>query len=272
MGDNQGTLYGESHTRPAIPGPSLAEMLRYRDQKAEQNSILRHGPDKLFYGQETMTVLGFDLGAIQEVYALVSWSPSGRFMYLHRKPYFGHNLFDLEDPKITWSDPAPNFSYALNDQGKGRWGKPVPDKTAFNISNAAITQSFAIRFIVCPDEKQLPFAALVSSHTGDFRGFAILHQPDVDDGYFAVVGDGSKFWFSPSFDVPHGIMSEVIASYRDGHLFIKVSGRSVIEQTGLGPIKPAIVPITIGNWQGGDRQFSGLIREVEFFAAALPGT
>jgi hypothetical protein len=164
----------------------------------------------------------------------------------------------------SWTGPAAQFVYDAKRQPKL--------KPPFNIPNVAIDQSFGFRMRLAPAEQQVDYAALLSSHTTDNRGFAILHKPDIRDGYMAVVGNGKAFWFSEQFIVPHDRESELIVTYNNGHLRVSVNQNVVIENTGLGPIVPATIPVTIGDWQLGDRKFSGDIREVDFFNDALPGT
>jgi Concanavalin A-like lectin/glucanases superfamily len=159
-----------------------------------------------------------------------------------------------------WTGPTAQFVYDAKSQ-------PAL-KPPFDIPNAAISQSFAFRMRLVPAEQQTDYAALFSSHTGDNRGFAILHKPDVPDGYIAVVGNGIAFWFSEPFIIPHGQESELLVAYNNGDLRVSVNHKAVIEKTGLGPIVPAAVPVTIGDWQLGDRKFNGDIREVDFFKDA----
>jgi len=163
-----------------------------------------------------------------------------------------------------WTGPAAQFVYDAKSQPKL--------KPPFNIPNVAIDQSFAFRMRLVPAEQQVDYAALLSSHTGDNRGFAILHKPATRDSYMAVVGNGSAFWFSEPFVVPNDQESELIITYNNGHLRVSINQKVVVEKTGLGPIAPAAAPVTIGNWQFNNRKFSGEIREVDFFSEALPGT
>jgi hypothetical protein len=164
----------------------------------------------------------------------------------------------------NWTGPAAQFVYDAKSQPKL--------KPPFNIPNVTIDQSFAFRMRLVPADQQVDYAALLSSHTGDNRGFAVLHKPDIRDSYEAVIGNGTAFWFSEPFIVPHGQESELIVTYNNGRLRVSLDQKVVIEKTGLGPIAPAAVPVTIGDWQLGDRKFSGEIREVDFFNEALPGT
>jgi len=171
------------------------------------------------------------------------------------------------DYATKWKLPPAQFVYNIDGENKPTLNPP------FNIPNAAIDQSFAFRMRLVPAEQQVDYAAPLSSHTGDNNsGFAILHKPDVRDGYMAVAGNGKAFWFSEPFTVPHGRESELIVSYNNGHLLIWVNRTAVIDKTGLGPIALAAVPVTIGDWHLGGRKFSGVIREVDFFSDALPGT
>jgi hypothetical protein len=160
--------------------------------------------------------------------------------------------------------PAAQFVYDAKSQPKL--------KPPFNIPDAVIDQSFAFRMRLVPAEQQVDYAALLSSHTGDARGFALLHAPNVPDSYEALIGNGKAFWLSKPFILQHGQESELIFSYKNGHLRITVNRAVVVDQTELGPIVPAAVPVTIGDWQLGDRKFSGEIREVDFYSDALPGT
>ena len=167
-------------------------------------------------------------------------------------------------PGSNVTGPAAQFIYDANSQPKL--------KPPFNIPNVAIDQSFAFRMRLVPADQQVDYAALLSSHTGDNRGFAILHKPATRDGYMAVVGNGTAFWFSEPFIVPSGQESELITSYNNGHLRVSINQKVVVEKTGLGPIVPAAAPVTIGDWQFNNRKFTGEIREVDFFRDALPGT
>jgi hypothetical protein len=145
-------------------------------------------------------------------------------------------------------------------------------KPPFNIPNAAIDQSFAVRMRLVPTEPQVDYAAPVSSHTGDNRGFAILHKPGAREGYMAVIGNGKAFWFSEPFTIPSGKESELFVTYNNGRLRVSLNQAVVVQKTGLGPIAPAAAPVTIGDWHLGGRKFNGEIRAVEFFSEALPGT
>ena len=167
-------------------------------------------------------------------------------------------------PGSNVTGPAAQFIYDAKSQPKL--------KPPFNIPNVAIDQSFAFRMRLVPADQQVDYAALLSSHTGDNRGFAILHKPATRDGYMAVVGNGKAFWFSEPFMVPNGEESELVVSYNNGHLQISVNKKIVVEKAGLGPLVPAAAPVTIGDWQFSNRKFSGEIREVDFFGDALPGT
>jgi hypothetical protein len=162
------------------------------------------------------------------------------------------------------SGSAAQFVYDAKSQPKL--------KPPFNIPNVTIDQSFAFRMRLVPAEQQVDYAALLSSHTPDDRGFAILHKPDIRDGYIAVIGNGTAFWYSEPFIIPHGEESELIVTYNNGHLRVSVNQKVAIEKTGLGPIVPAAAPVTLGDWQFTGRQFSGEIREVDFYSEALPGT
>jgi hypothetical protein len=47
---NQGILYGQTATKPALRGPGVAELIRRDDLKRLVTFIQRDGPDKLFIG------------------------------------------------------------------------------------------------------------------------------------------------------------------------------------------------------------------------------
>lgn len=53
---------------------------------------------------------------------------------------------------------------------------------------------------------------------------------------------------------------------------MRAINRAVANGSPLAPIAPAAVPVTIGDWHAHGRKIAGEIREVEFFAEALPGT
>jgi hypothetical protein len=270
--DNQATLYGETGTRPSIRGPGMAELLRVADRDAELDSLIETGPDKLFYGKTPAEALGISLDVIRKRYALTEWSDSGGLMYLRRKPFKGQDLFDVpaDKPATSWRGQAPHYSYVQSSQIRGEWGRPLPSRPSFDIPGAVIDQSFAVRLLLTPDKKQTDYAALFSSHDPTFKGIAVLHQPASPDGYFVAIGDGKTFWFSPPFIVPANRQSELLLSYNRGHLVVRVSGVTVLDQAELGPLVASDAPVTIGDWHLSGRQFAGEISEVDFFEDALP--
>jgi hypothetical protein len=270
--DNQATLYGETGTRPSIRGPGMAELLRVADRDAELDSLVQSGPEKLFYGEAPAEALGISLDVIRKRYALAEWSDSGHLMYLRRKPFKGQDLFGVpaDKPATSWRGQAPQYSYVQSPQIHGEWGRPLPLRSSFNIPGAVIDQSFAVRLLLTPDEKQTAYAALFSSHDPGFKGIAILHSPVSPESYVVVVGNGKTFWFSPPFIVPANRQSELLLSYNRGHLVVRVSGVIVLDQTGLDPLVPSDAPVTIGDWHLLGRQFAGEISEVDFFEEALP--
>ena len=103
----QSTLYAHTGTRPALPGPSVAEMIRKVDLADLQKAMVERGPQKMFIGTGLDTasrdgMLGTDLAldfrALSSVYALAAWGPGKRIMALRRKPFDGLDLFVAGQP------------------------------------------------------------------------------------------------------------------------------------------------------------------------------
>jgi hypothetical protein len=91
---NQATLYGETGAKPALEGPSVAEMIRREDLALQTEMLIRHGPEKLFIGTKLYraaedsllgTSIPVDLKLIGTAYAFSRWGPGCRLMFFQRK-------------------------------------------------------------------------------------------------------------------------------------------------------------------------------------------
>jgi hypothetical protein len=103
----QSTLHAHTGTRPALPGPSVAEMIRKVDLADMQKAMIERGPQKIFIGVGLKaasrvgllsTDLALDINALGSVYALAAWGPDKRIMALRRKPFDGVDLFTAGNP------------------------------------------------------------------------------------------------------------------------------------------------------------------------------
>lgn len=95
LGFDQWALYMQSGTRPALPGPSVAEMIRVEDLASLQAALLKKGPRTVFLAPDLAiasqkgwlgTDLRFDVEMLGAAYALTEWGPAKRLMLLQRKP------------------------------------------------------------------------------------------------------------------------------------------------------------------------------------------
>jgi hypothetical protein len=71
--------------------------------------------------------------------------------------------------------------------------------------------------------------------------------------------------------IPAGRESDIVVSFDGGKLHVSRDGIAVIDESGLGSLKPALKPVTIGGWWSSGRRFAGEIREVEIFNRGVPG-
>jgi hypothetical protein len=275
---NEGVLYGETGTRSALVGPGVAEMIRRADLAQTYQHIMNHGPEKLFLGAaletaaDTSTLgtnIPLDFSSLRQAYALAEWGPDNRLLYLRRKPFPGRDLFTLDGAPLTWSGPTPQFAQAWDDHDGQRWGRST--LVGLNVAGIEFGGAFGLRIRVVPAPRQADDAILISSIYGANDGFSIQRAPSVPEGYIVLLGNGSSYWASKPFVIPAGRESDVVVSFDGGKLHVSRDGIAVIDESGLGSLKPALKPVTIGGWWSSGRRFAGEIREVEIFNRGVPG-
>lgn len=85
LAENQATLHGETETWPGVAGPSIAELQRFADREVIKDSIVKHGPDKVFVTTSSRS-LGFDSKSLDlSGYTLAATAPEGRLLYYKKK-------------------------------------------------------------------------------------------------------------------------------------------------------------------------------------------
>jgi hypothetical protein len=132
-------------------------------------------------------------------------------------------------------------------------------------------RTFSIEVLVKPARDQTANAALIGNHPGvpDHQGFVVCHagNPGV---YNLVLGTGTRWDFALAFPLAPErwnylaivVEESAVKAYRDGLLVASRAGQ-------VPPVEESPLPLQLGDWDQGGRQFRGVIKEARILGRAL---
>jgi hypothetical protein len=149
---------------------------------------------------------------------------------------------------------------------KGYIGKGVA------LEPVVLQYEYTIEVILKPSKQQVAYAGIVGNHTpdGGLEGFVVQQVALEQNVYTLCVADGLKGACSAKFTLKEGTWHYLAVVCNDMNtLQIYIDGSLVGKLTPMNKLKNSPLPLRIGNWENGNRPFSGAIAEVRIANSPL---
>ncbi|MBU0640981.1 MAG: LamG domain-containing protein [Planctomycetes bacterium] len=204
----------------------------------------------------------------------VLWSGDGRMVLLSRR-----GMADVDDGSLAaarlqqWHerrgavlgvfDRVQGLTYekVLNRARLSRCFYGRPETVTLGVP-------FAIEVILRPASDQVPNAHILGNHPGerDFAGFVIQQKQTATNRYCFGYGDGSRWHSSGKFALQPNRWSHLVVTTdgRAGRIYI--NGECVQRFDFVAPLAESTLPVQIGDWTSGGREFNGSIRSVRIYS------
>jgi len=127
----------------------------------------------------------------------------------------------------------------------------------------SLGDSFTVEVIVKPRKEQISYSHIIGNHPGFnyFEGFALQQDGDTQNAYTFGYGNG-KQWLPPvRFELAPEKWSYIVTAVEKGQMKVYRNGVLVAFGDADDSIKNSEMPLSVGNHNGKDRPFSGLIAE-----------
>ncbi len=200
------------------------------------------------------------------------------------------NIYDLQNPEglidlksvgVNFVDNEVGMSDYYNFTPKNQFMLSIDDAELLHVGfekgiiiNGAklqpikLTDNFTVQVIVKPFSAQKQYAAIIGNHPGDknYSGFIIQQNDKSTNNYYFSFGNGDRWSDKYCFSLSPDKWSYITVVYdsKMHHVMIYVNGKLMIMYRDVvEKYRNSSQPVYVGNWIGGDRQFNGLISEIE---------
>src|SRR5262249_6077368 len=129
-----------------------------------------------------------------------------------------------------------------------------------------------LELVLKPAAEQVQCATLISNHPGaGFDGITIEQDGSTTNRYHVLLGDGQRWHRLATFDLLPDRWHHLalVLNRTNAELFLDGARIASFDVQAITP-KDSPLPLSIGNWINGNRQFNGFVREVRLLAEDLP--
>lgn len=196
--------------------------------------------------------------ALLDNYRMVTRSDGGSIILLQKDHNISNNLSISNRKEFLLPYSNNTLFHYTNDNYDTDWVGGITPATL------ELDDNFTLELIIKPSENQAPLACIVGNHPGynNDEGFVVERDYTNNNTYFFTFGNGEDWSPYLRFDLSAEKWNYLAIVVSKDKIEIYNNGLKLISAEKKDSMANSQMPLFIGNWQKGNRQFNGTIKEI----------